>query len=61
MFGQPSRPGAPPRQPQSAASLADELEAFVLEKIRAGAPVPGTYPPNEQTRVEYEAWRKARR
>ncbi|MCC7547756.1 MAG: ribonuclease activity regulator RraA [Burkholderiales bacterium] len=38
----------------------DALEAFVVEKIRAGAPVPGTYPPDEKTRAEYEAWRKAR-
>jgi regulator of RNase E activity RraA len=38
----------------------DRLEAFVVEKIRAGAPVPGTYPPNEATLTEYEAW-KARR
>jgi len=38
----------------------DGLEAFVLEKIKAGAPVPGTYPPNETTLKEYEAW-KARR
>lgn len=38
----------------------DRLEAFVVEKIRAGAPVPGTYPPNEATLKDYEAW-KARR
>jgi regulator of RNase E activity RraA len=36
----------------------DALEAFVLEKIRAGAPVPGTYPPDENTRADYEAWRQ---
>lgn len=36
----------------------DDLEVFVLEKIRAGEPVTGTYPPNEKTRAEYEAWRK---
>ena len=39
----------------------DELEAFILEKIKAGAPLPGTYPPSEATLVEYEAWRRARR
>jgi regulator of RNase E activity RraA len=38
----------------------DQLEAFVVEKIKAGAPVPGTYPPNEATLAEYDAW-KARR
>jgi regulator of RNase E activity RraA len=38
----------------------DDLEAFVLERIKAGAAVPGTYPPNEKTRAEYEVWRKKR-
>jgi regulator of RNase E activity RraA len=38
----------------------DDLEAFVLERIQAGAPVPGTYPPDESTRAQYEAWRKRR-
>ena len=39
----------------------DELETFILEKVRAGASLPGTYPPNAATRAEYEAWRRARR
>jgi regulator of RNase E activity RraA len=38
----------------------DQLEAFVLEKIKAGAPVPGTYPPNAATLKEYEAWKATR-
>jgi regulator of RNase E activity RraA len=38
----------------------EDLEAFILEKIRAGAPLPGTYPPNEQTLAEYEAWKRRR-
>jgi regulator of RNase E activity RraA len=38
----------------------DRLEAFVVEKIKAGAPVPGTYPPDEATLKEYEAWRAQR-
>jgi regulator of RNase E activity RraA len=38
----------------------EELEAFVLEKVRAGAPLPGTYPPGEKTRAEYEAWKRRR-
>jgi len=36
----------------------EELEAFLLEKVRAGAPLPGTYPPNEQTLAEYETWKR---
>ncbi|MSQ59973.1 MAG: ribonuclease activity regulator RraA [Betaproteobacteria bacterium] len=42
---------------ESGAEL-DRLETFVLEKIRAGAPVPGTYPPNEATLKEYEVWKQ---
>jgi len=35
----------------------EELERFVLEKIKDGAALPGTYPPNERTLAEYEAWK----
>ena len=36
------------------------LEAFVLDKVRAGAPLPGTYPPGPSTLAEYEASKRAR-
>jgi hypothetical protein len=36
------------------------MEEFLLSRIAAGAPLPGTYPPNEATRAAYEAWRKER-
>jgi hypothetical protein len=39
----------------------EELEAFVLAKIQAGAPLRGTYPPSPETIAEFEAWRKDRR
>src|SRR5262249_8339818 len=39
----------------------EELEAFILEKVRGGAPLPGTYPPGEQTLAEDEAGKKRRR
>jgi regulator of RNase E activity RraA len=35
-------------------------ETFIMEKIQGGAALPGTYPANEQTLAEYEAWRRAR-
>ena len=38
----------------------EDLEAWVLEKVQAGAPIAGTYPPNEPMRAEYEAWKKKR-
>lgn len=34
----------------------ERLEVFVLEKIKAGAPIDGTYPPNEATLEAYRAW-----
>jgi len=37
----------------------EELEAFVLTRIEAGARLPGTYPPNEATLAAYEAHRRA--
>jgi regulator of RNase E activity RraA len=38
----------------------EEMERFILEKVEGGAALPGTYPPNEQTLAEYQAWRAAR-
>ena len=38
----------------------EELEAFLLEKVRNGAPLRGTYPPGEETLAEYEAWKRRR-
>jgi len=34
----------------------EQLEVFVLERIRNGAALPGTYPPNEETENAYRAW-----
>jgi len=39
----------------------EDLEAFVLERIAGGAPLPGTYPPNAATRAAYETWKKSKR
>ena len=48
------------------AELADEIaaeakgmetyEAWVLDQVRAGAPIIGLYPMNSETRARYEAW-----
>jgi regulator of RNase E activity RraA len=46
----------------AAAAVAQErLEEFVLAKIEAGAPLRGTYPPDERTLREYRAADGARR
>ena len=36
------------------------LEEFVVEKVRAGAPLKGTYPPDEATLAEFRDWRAER-
>jgi len=38
----------------------EKLEEFVQLEIAAGRPLPGTYPPDAETRARYEAWRKQR-
>jgi regulator of RNase E activity RraA len=44
----------------AAAFAREEMEAFIIERIKAGAPLTGTYPANAETRAAYEAWRAAR-
>ena len=50
------------------AHLADEVaadaaaqevqEVFLLERVAGGAKLPGTYPPNAETKALFEAWKK---
>ena len=35
----------------------EKKERFITEKIRTGASIVGTYPPDEQTLAEYQAWK----
>jgi regulator of RNase E activity RraA len=35
----------------------EQLEQFLLVKVEEGAPLPGTYPPNQQTLSDYDIWR----
>ncbi len=35
----------------------ERLEEFVIERVRAGAPLAGTYPPDEATLAAFRAWR----
>ncbi|MHB8618207.1 MAG: RraA family protein, partial [Chloroflexota bacterium] len=41
-----------------AAAEQEALEAFVLDKVRAGASIKDVYPPSEQVRAEFEASRR---
>ena len=40
------------------AAAQEERENFIMEKIRQGASIVGTYPPDERTLAEFEAWKK---
>lgn len=36
----------------------ERLEEFIQEKIAAGASILGVYPPNDETKAEFEAWKQ---
>jgi len=38
----------------------ETMEAFVIQEIAGGRPLPGTYPPNAETLARYKLWREAR-
>jgi regulator of RNase E activity RraA len=41
------------------ASEQERLEEFLQVKVAAGASIHGTYPPDENTKAEYDAWRSS--
>lgn len=38
----------------------EKMEAFLLERVQGGAKLAGTYPPNDETKAAFAAWRKER-
>jgi regulator of RNase E activity RraA len=36
----------------------EKLEAWIMGEVQAGTPLPGLYPPNQETKARYEAFRK---
>jgi len=38
----------------------EKMEAFILERVEAGAMLRNTYPPNDDTKAAFAEWRKAR-
>ncbi|MDP3759024.1 MAG: ribonuclease activity regulator RraA [Ramlibacter sp.] len=42
----------------SAATEQEHLENWIMSQVNQGAALPGLYPPNEENRARYEAWRK---
>jgi regulator of RNase E activity RraA len=41
----------------SDAAEQERLEDFITTRIEAGSPLPGTYPPNPETKAAYERWK----
>ena len=39
----------------------ERLEGWIMSQVAAGVPLPGLYPPNEESRARYEAWARAAR
>jgi regulator of RNase E activity RraA len=37
----------------------DEMESYLMLRIQAGDKLYGTYPPSEQTRADFQAWKRA--
>ena len=33
-------------------------EGWIINEVHRGVPLPGLYPPNEETKARYAAWRK---
>jgi len=38
----------------------ERLEGWLLDEVKAGAKLPGLYPPNEETKARYAAWKAKR-
>jgi hypothetical protein len=36
------------------------LESWLVQEVEKGAKLPGLYPPNEENKKRYEAWKKTR-
>jgi len=37
----------------------ERLEAWIMQEVDAGTPLPGLYPPNDAAKARYEAWKRA--
>jgi 5-oxopent-3-ene-1,2,5-tricarboxylate decarboxylase/2-hydroxyhepta-2,4-diene-1,7-dioate isomerase len=51
----------PPAAAEQLVEMGEEqerLDSFILTKVRQGVPLSEAFPPNEQVRAEYEAWKR---
>lgn len=45
----------------AAAVEQERLEGWIMREVEAGTPLPGLYPPNDETKARYEAWARTQR
>jgi regulator of RNase E activity RraA len=45
----------------AAATEQEKLENWIMSQVEQGAALPGLYPPNQENRARYEAWRKGQK
>ena len=43
----------------AAAIEQEKMEEWILAQVKSGTPLPGLYPPNEDNKARYEAWKKS--
>ncbi len=51
-------PAALVEQVVAAAPEQEQLEAWIMQEVASGSPLPGLYPPNEANRARFLAWRR---
>ena len=44
----------------AAATEQEQFENWIMGEVERGAKLPGLYPPNEENKAKYEAWKKSR-
>ena len=44
----------------AAATEQEQLENWIMGEVERGVKLPGLYPPNEENKAKYEAWKKSR-
>ena len=44
-----------------AAAEQEAMESWIMGEVEKGTPLPGLYPPNDDNKARYAAWRKSQK
>ena len=44
-----------------AAAEQEAMESWIMGEVEKGVPLPGLYPPNDENKAKYAAWRKSQK